>query len=135
MRRVGDTVDRGQFRDPPCLGNAAGARDIGLHQSKDAVAQRGFERRGGKLLLARREPDRQMRPQAGITGKILGRDRLLVEKIVEVAEDAAEFQRVVNIVGAVHVDPEFDPVADEVSHLPRPGNGALHRCAHLHLDL
>ena len=136
MRRVADPVHRGELRDPPGLGDPAGPRATSGCTRPPAHVSAGSTPCGREIALPRRQPDRQMLPQAAHNR----RDRPAGtgssnHTVIQVAQHPPDPQRLVRVIRPVRIHREQHVVAHQPPHLPHPRDSPRRGRADLHLDL
>ena len=129
-----NVVGRRELGHAAGLGDAAGARHVGLQEGERAVGDQPHRLVERVVALARGQRRGAAAVQLLVAGLVLGAQRLLEPEIAVVGQRAADLDRLLERVGPVGVDAELDVVAGALAQPLDAAAGVLHRIGDLHLD-
>lgn len=111
MRGVAHIMESGIVGHAPCFGYAAGTGDIWLQDGKGAVGDKTLRLIGGKVALSGCERHVAAFAKFFVALLVFRRQRLLEPEVAVGRKCPADLDRLVQIIGPVGVDTEFDIVA------------------------
>ena len=135
MRRDRNVVGIGQCSDAAAAGEAARARDVGLHDVEQPLFQKWPESRRRELTLTCRQPHALERTAyAPVTGQIVRHHRLLQPEYTERFGMLADRNRGGRVITAVGIEHHVDIRTHRFAHRIHARDVGFLSTAYLHFD-